>query len=242
MRRFQPLYLAAAVTIALSGSAIAQTTTPGAVRATTTASGTSSPSGTTTATPAASTSGGCVGTGGSSCTATNSSAAPTPTGTTTTSTPTPGVTAQAGSSNSVTTAGSPAGSSGSAMGSNQTNVDPATTRPGSFEPGGTFGPNAGTSGTATNQNTLPGSTGALVLPASGLEGQAGTQQNVVIQQPQPVLQQRAATPMFDEVAREGRAKERARKARGEEPRIIGIAPRTDRDLTHQMPDDPIIRY
>ena len=50
------------------------------------------------------------------------------------------------------------------------------------------------------------------------------------------------TPLFNQVAREGRAKEAARRARGEEPRIYGIAPNTDRDLTHQMPDDRIIRY
>ena len=50
------------------------------------------------------------------------------------------------------------------------------------------------------------------------------------------------TPLFDQAARRGAAREAARRARGEEPRIIGLAPRTERDLTHQMPDDPIIRY
>lgn len=50
------------------------------------------------------------------------------------------------------------------------------------------------------------------------------------------------TPTFDQAAREGRAKEQARKARGQEPRVYGIAPRTENDLTHQMPDDKIIRY
>jgi hypothetical protein len=38
------------------------------------------------------------------------------------------------------------------------------------------------------------------------------------------------------------AKEQRRRARGDEPRVYGIAPRTERDLTKQMPDDPIIRY
>jgi hypothetical protein len=50
------------------------------------------------------------------------------------------------------------------------------------------------------------------------------------------------TPTFDQAAREGRAKEARRRARGEEPRVYGIAPRTDNDLTWQMPDDRIIRY
>jgi hypothetical protein len=52
----------------------------------------------------------------------------------------------------------------------------------------------------------------------------------------------APTPLFELAARQGMAKEARRKARGEEPRVYGIAPRTDRDLTNQMPDDPIIRY
>ena len=50
------------------------------------------------------------------------------------------------------------------------------------------------------------------------------------------------TPIFNQAAARGAAREAARRARGDEPRIIGLAPRTDRDLTHQMPDDPIIRY
>ena len=50
------------------------------------------------------------------------------------------------------------------------------------------------------------------------------------------------TPTFDQAAREGRAKEQQRKARGQEPRVYGIAPRTENDLTWQMPDDKIIRY
>lgn len=244
MRSFHPLHLAAAVAIALSGSAIAQTTTSGvAVRVAPAANTTSN--GTTTAAPATTT-GGCVGTGGSSCTATTSaSPATTNSGVVTTTSPTPGVRGESGASQmtlSETLGGQAAGGSGSAMGSNQTTVDPATTRPGSFEPGGAFGPPGSTTTTTTIPATLPGTTGALVLPATGVDGvpQSATQQTVVIQQPQS--QTRVATPIFDEVAREGRAKERQRRAQGNEPRIYGIAPRTDNDLTHQMPDDPIIRY
>ena len=72
-------------------------------------------------------------------------------------------------------------------------------------------------------------------------GNPSTQQNVIVQQPSPV-QARAQTPLFDQAALEGRAKDAKRKAQGKEPRVYGIAPRTDRDLTNQMPDDPIIRY
>jgi hypothetical protein len=50
------------------------------------------------------------------------------------------------------------------------------------------------------------------------------------------------TPLFDQAAREGREKEARRRARGDEPRVYGIAPNTERDLTWQMPDDRIIRY
>jgi len=49
-------------------------------------------------------------------------------------------------------------------------------------------------------------------------------------------------PLYDAATRAAAAREQRRKARGEEPRIIGIAPRTDNDLTWQMPDDPVIRY
>lgn len=52
----------------------------------------------------------------------------------------------------------------------------------------------------------------------------------------------SSTPLYDQVAREGAAKEARRRARGEEPRVYGIAPNTERDLTWQMPDDRIIRY
>ena len=43
-------------------------------------------------------------------------------------------------------------------------------------------------------------------------------------------------------ARAGMAKALNRRAKGQAPRIIGIAPRTDVDRTDQMPDDPVIRY
>lgn len=69
----------------------------------------------------------------------------------------------------------------------------------------------------------------------------------VIGSPSAQVQQGSAlaasnTPLFDQAAREGLAREQRRRAQGDEPRIYGIAPNTERDLTWQMPDDPIIRY
>ena len=260
--RTKPLHLAAAVAIALSGSTVFAQTTGGTLRIApgTTASSPSTTGTSTTGTSANRTSaaqvGGCSGTGGSSCSATtgNDSAGTTSGTTTTTSTSNPGVVADgnSGSNNAfgstlqATPSGNTNSAGGSASGTNQTTVDPATTRPAPFAPGGAFGSASGTAtttvpGSNTGNNFLPGTTGAVVLPDGSLQPQTSTQQTVVIQQPAQV-QARAATPIFDEVAREGRAKERARRARGDEPRVIGIAPRTDVDRTHQMPDDPIIRY
>jgi len=51
-----------------------------------------------------------------------------------------------------------------------------------------------------------------------------------------------ATPLLDQVTRTEALKQARRRAEGREPRVIGIAPRTDVDRTDQMPDDPIIRY
>jgi hypothetical protein len=52
----------------------------------------------------------------------------------------------------------------------------------------------------------------------------------------------SATPLLDQATRNEQARELRRRAEGREPRIIGIAPRTDVDRTDQMPDDRIIRY
>jgi hypothetical protein len=253
--RIKPLHLAAAVAIALSGSTVLAQSTGGTLRivpsntTSTNNSTAASTSSTGTATAVGQTGGGCAGTGGSSCTATNSNASGTTSGTTTSSSSTPGVVTTQADTFGSTLQSTPSGASsatGSGMGTNQSSVDPAATRPDSFAPGGTFGANTGTTttvpgSTVNGQAFLPGTTGAVVLDGSTMQPPTGNQQNVVIQQPaQP--QARAATPIFDAVARDGLAKERARRARGQEPRIIGIAPRTDVDRTHQMPDDPIIRY
>ncbi len=161
------------------------------------------------------------------------------------------------------------GTSSSVGGSgNATNIttDPAAaanTRP-AFGPGGAFSNDSGNralglSPGQTSSGTLAGNSSTGIVNASepvgsgtvgtlvpegnvsiiggGSTGFAGT---AVQQQAAPSPQ--AQTPLFDQVAREGLAKGQRRRARGEEPRIIGIAPRTDADLSWQMPDDKIIRY
>lgn len=52
----------------------------------------------------------------------------------------------------------------------------------------------------------------------------------------------AATPLLDQVTRNEERREARRRAEHREPRVIGIAPRTNADRTDEMPDDPIIRY
>lgn len=49
-------------------------------------------------------------------------------------------------------------------------------------------------------------------------------------------------PLYDATTKAATAREIRRRERGQEPRVIGMAPRTDNDLTWQMPDDRIIRY
>lgn len=89
--------------------------------------------------------------------------------------------------------------------------------------------------TVAADGTLIGNTATLGVGANGervlQQGAAQPNQVTIIN-----------TPTFDQAARQGQALEQRRRAAGIEPRIIGIAPNTERDLTHQMPDDPIIRY
>jgi hypothetical protein len=53
---------------------------------------------------------------------------------------------------------------------------------------------------------------------------------------------RTPTPTYDLATRAATARDLNRRARGETPRVYGIAPRTNNDRTDQMPDDPVIRY
>ena len=130
-----------------------------------------------------------------------------------------------GTSTGQTSSGTAAGNSSSGLGAGSATLDPNTV--------GTVG-----NGPAvTNPDgTVLGTTGVNVVgervpaPANGTAAAPTPSFSIV------------NTPTFDQAARDGRAKEQQRKARGQEPRVYGIAPRTENDLTWQMPDDKIIRY
>lgn len=92
-------------------------------------------------------------------------------------------------------------------------------------PGVTIGGTSGFTGSGTGLNA----NGERIAAGNGGSGVAANTANT-------------PAPLFELTARQGAAREARRRARGEEPRVYGIAPRTDRDLTHQMPDDPVIRY
>lgn len=160
------------------------------------------------------------------------------------------------------------GGTGTSTGATPTNVTTdlaaaANARP-AFGPGGAFSNDSGNralgqSPGQTSSGTLVGNSSAGIVNTgepvdAGLVGGLVPEGNVSIIGggttgfAGTAVQQQAApaaptpTPLLDQVAREGLAKEQRRRARGEEPRIIGIAPRTDADLSWQMPDDRIIRY
>jgi hypothetical protein len=112
-----------------------------------------------------------------------------------------------------------------------------------------FTPDAGSQnlGTVNPSGTSLGNTGLVPgVTVGGTTGFAGTAGGVNANGERDgiVVADDATppTPLFDLTARQGAEREARRRARGEEPRVYGIAPRTDRDLTHQMPDDPVIRY
>jgi hypothetical protein len=116
---------------------------------------------------------------------------------------------------------------------------------GTFAGNSSQGIGADSSGLGTNN--LPGV--ATIVPDGNVSTIGTTGSGIVGspmqqgQQPQQVtIAGQTQTPLFDQAARDGRAKEARRRAAGNEPRIYGIAPNTERDLTWQMPDDRIIRY
>jgi hypothetical protein len=133
-----------------------------------------------------------------------------------------------GTSEGQTSSGTAAGNSGTGIGVGSTaTLGTGTTAVTNPDGSVTVLPSAATAGTA-------GSTVAIGVPSNGAAQAQATPSFTIINTPN--------TPLFDQAAREGRAKEARRRARGEEPRVYGIAPRTDNDLTWQMPDDRIIRY
>lgn len=131
-----------------------------------------------------------------------------------------------GTSPGQTSSGTAAGNSSAGIGAGSATLDPASTGslgagPAASNPDGTV---LGTGVNAVGER----------VPVAGANGTPSGQQSPTISI--------VNTPTFDQAAREGRAREQARKARGIEPRVYGIAPRTENDLTWQMPDDRIIRY
>jgi hypothetical protein len=112
---------------------------------------------------------------------------------------------------------------------------------------GNSGQGIGADSTGLGTNSLPGV--ATIVPEGNVSVIGGTTGGGMVagagQQVQPqqvTIAGSTPTPLFDQAAREGRAKEARRRAAGNEPRIYGIAPNSERDLTWQMPDDKIIRY
>jgi hypothetical protein len=130
-----------------------------------------------------------------------------------------------GTSPGQTSSGTAAGNSGTGIGSTSS---------------ATLGTN-GTIGVIGGTATMNADGTVAVLPAAGSTGVATSLPSTAAASQAPTYTI-LNTPNFDQAAREGREKEARRRARGEEPRVYGIAPRTDNDLTWQMPDDRIIRY
>lgn len=126
-----------------------------------------------------------------------------------------------GTSPGQTSSGTAAGNSSAGLGAGSATLDPAANgAPGA----GTIATNGALLGAGVNVERVLIPSNVVNQPASALS---------VVDTP---------TPTLDEAAREGRGRENARKARGQEARVYGIAPRTENDLTWQMPDDRIIRY
>jgi hypothetical protein len=97
---------------------------------------------------------------------------------------------------------------------------------------------------------LPGNTGvaAVIAPLDTSGGYAPGGVSVNVERTGATLTSAAptttviTTPLLDAATRDVEARTLRQRARGEQPRVIGIAPRTDNDRTDQMPDDRIIRY
>jgi hypothetical protein len=127
-------------------------------------------------------------------------------------------------------------SSGTAAGNSSSGIDAGSQNLGTVNPSST---NLGN--TALVPGVAVGGTAGIVASGTGVNANGerivGGNGSTVVANAAPT-----PTPIFELTARQGAAREARRRARGEEPRVYGIAPRTDRDLTHQMPDDPIIRY
>jgi hypothetical protein len=270
MHKLSPAYVATAVVVAFGAAAVgAQTIASGGVvrgtPATATTGTTTATTGTTTATTGGAsttpaTGGGCTGTNGSTCTtssgtttsgasttATSANSAPLNTiNPATVSSSTPGATSTTGAAETGTAANASA-----AQGTNN------AASLGTTNANGTIGNTTGTyTGPAVSPNNsgnmvgiIPGNAGINgIVPVDANGNPIGNPSgpNVVVQVPTNGATMGGttivATPLLDQVTRNASARDTARRAKKQEPRIIGLAPRTDANKTDQIPDDKIIRY
>ena len=119
-----------------------------------------------------------------------------------------------GTNNNTTTGSGTSAGTGS---NSSSSLNSNTNRLNGFVPGAT-GVSTSENGTTVNVNPSQAGSPVLSLPAT------------------------TPTPLLNETARRAQVREENRRASGREPRVIGIAPRTNADKTDQMPDDRVIRY
>jgi len=126
-------------------------------------------------------------------------------------------------------------STGTAAGNEPSGLENSTTT-------GTF--TQSSSGIATPAGAIGTIVPTDVMGGGGYAGGGGTAMGgtAVAISPRLPASSGSATPLLDQATRNAAQREERRRASGNPPRIIGIAPRTDADRTDEMPDDPIIRY
>lgn len=130
-------------------------------------------------------------------------------------------------------------STGTAAGNEPSGLENSTTT-GTFTQNGT----ATLTGIATPIGAASTVVPAGIVGGGGYGGGAGTALGgtAVAISPGLPASSGSATPLLDQATRNAAQRDERRRATGNEPRIIGIAPRTNVDRTDEMPDDPIIRY
>ena len=238
MRSLSPAFVLTSVAIALASTAAAAQT----VRSTTApiSAPTATPTAPTSSTARATT-GGCTGTGGSSCTAS---------GTTTSASSTGASSASSSAPSETTGANVSTAANNNATGAVTTvdNTSNNSTGPlsGLVENNGTTAISGNTPATrpsGTGDNNSNRFASGFLVPGLGTDLRALNDANNG-----PALNTLTTgntvytLPLYDATTKTATARELRRRATKQEPRIIGLAPRTDKDLTYQMPNDRIIRY
>lgn len=261
MRSLSPAFVLTSVAIALASTAAAAQT----VRST------SAPAPTATAptsSTARATTGGCTGTGGSSCTASGTSTSASSTGAS--SSLSGAFSSSSGAPSETTGANVSTAANNNATGAVTTvdNTSNNSTGPlsGLVENNGNTAISGDTSATGpsgTGTTNHKGFASGLLVPGLGTDlralDDAGSGLNANGERVAGNGNGNAANngaalntlttgntvytlPLYDTVTKAATARELRRRAAKQEPRVIGLAPRTDKDLTYQMPNDRIIRY